>query len=54
MEDKKFYELVIRHAQEWRTWFPEDSVQLLVKNAIDKTNASYDFNFDGLTTPSLD
>tara|TARA_B100000482_G_scaffold185250_1_gene161772 strand:- start:4169 stop:4660 length:492 start_codon:yes stop_codon:yes gene_type:complete len=41
-EMKEFHDKVIMYAEEWRNWFPEDPVQMMIKNAIDKTQAKID------------
>ena len=36
-EMKEFHDKVIKYAEEWRNWLPEDPVQMMIKNAVDKT-----------------
>ena len=36
-EDREFHSKVLNYANEWETWFPDDPVHMLLKNAIDKT-----------------
>lgn len=36
-EEKEFHSQVLKYADDWRNWFPDDPVKLLIKNAIDKT-----------------
>ena len=39
-EHKEFHSKVLKYANEWRNWFPEDPVQMMIKNSIDKTQKS--------------
>jgi len=41
-EMKEFHTKVIKYAEEWRNWFPEDPVQTMIKNAVDKTQTQLD------------
>ncbi len=36
-DEKEFHSKVLKYANEWRSWLPDDPVKMMVKNAIDKT-----------------
>ena len=38
--ERSFHAKVLRYADEWNQWTPEDPVHILMKNAIDKTRAN--------------
>ena len=36
-KEKEFHTKIIKYANEWRQWFPEDPVKMMIKKSIDST-----------------
>lgn len=35
--EQEFHAQILKYSNEWRNWFPDDPVKLMIKNSIDKT-----------------
>lgn len=44
--DAEFHSKVLKYSNEWRDWFPDDPVKMMIKNCIDKTRRDIESRTD--------